>query len=396
MSTILIPSKKALVVKSNRLIEASYRLTEVEHQIVLYSICRSREEGIGLSSKHPLTIRAADFAKQFNTNLTKVYSQLRAAMDTLYDRTLAVRDEDPKTGKPRVIETRWISDKAYIDGAGQIQITFAPKVIPFISQLEGNFTRYRLEQIGRMSSVHAVRIYELLLQYLKFGKREISITWLKDTLQLEGQYSAIKDLKKYVVDVGVEQINEYSDLKVSYTNIKTGKAVTGFLFVIGKAPIKEETDTTEVPKDGMDFIAILLSLVPEQHRVKKTVHTAIGVAEKKYGFDYVKRNILYTNANASKSYAGFLGTALKGDWGHDWELDQRQATDDKQTTNAAEELNKMAAELRELNAEIQSLQNNSKLTNDKALWDQAEILKPKYFTLEKLYKAAKAEQEATT
>ncbi|SJM92463.1 hypothetical protein [Crenothrix polyspora] len=39
---------------------------------------------------------------------------------------------------------------------------------------------------------------------------------------------------------------------------------------------------------------------------------------------YVKRNILYCNAKAAKSYAGSLCNALKNDWGHDWELDQQQ------------------------------------------------------------------------
>ena len=399
-------AKKELVVKSNCLVEASYRLTEIEMQIVLYSICRSREEGTGLSPKDYLTIRVDDFAEQFSrppsldplkkVPKTNVYKQLKTALDTLFTRQVVFYDTNKVTGKRETIKSRWISTANYGDGAGYIRLIFAPLVIPYMSSLglEGGFTRYTLEQVGQMTSVHAVRIYELLVQYLKIGKREIGVAWLKNTLQLAG-YDAIKDLKLRVIDVAVEQINRHSDLTVSYENIKTGRAVTGFMFSIAKkAPPKAETDGTEAPKDAADAVAVLLSFVPEQHRAKKSVHTAIGAAEKKHSFDYAKRNILYTNANASKSYAGFLGTALKGDWGHDWELDQRQATDDKQTTNAAEELNKMAAELRELNAEIQSLQNNSKLTNDKALWDQAEILKPKYFTLEKLYKAAKAEQEA--
>jgi plasmid replication initiation protein len=387
-----MPTKKELVVKSNRLVEASYRLTEVEMQIVLYSICRSREDGVGLSPKDPLTIRADDFAARFGTNTTKVYGQLKDAMNTLYKRTLIIRDEDPKTGKPRVVETRWISDKAYIDGAGHIQITFAHKVIPFISNLDDNFTPYLLKQIGRMTSVYAVRIYEFLLQYLKIGKREISIEWLKDALQITG-YGAIKDLKKYVIDVAVDQINKYSDINVSYTNIKTGRAITGFLFTIKKAILKI-AETAPVVNNNVD-VKTLLSFVPDAHRAKKSVIAAIESAEKKHGFDYVRRNILYSNAHAAKSYAGFLNSALKQDWGHDWELEQQQAIEGKQATTAAEKLNKMAAELRELASEIKSLQHNSKLTNDAILWSQAETLKQKYFALETLYQAAKQTEEAT-
>lgn len=383
--------KKELVVKSNRLVEASYRLTEVEMQIVLYSICRSREDGVGLSPKDPLTIRADDFAARFGTNTNKVYGQLKNAMDTLYRRTLIIRDEDPKTGKPRVVETRWISDKAYIDGAGQIQITFAHKVIPFISQLEGDFTSYLLKQIGRMTSVYAVRLYELLLQHLKFGKREISIVWLKDTLQITG-YDALKDLKRRVIDVAVDQINKYSDINVSYTNIKTGRAITGFMFTIKRASTEAAVmPTTENNVDNKT----LLAFVPDAHRAKKSVIAAIESVEKKHGFDYVKRNILYSNTNAAKSYAGFLNSALKQDWGHDWELEQQQAIDEKRTAYTAVNLNNMAAELRELAGEIKSLQHNSKLTNDAGLWDQAETLKQKYFSLETLYQDAKQNEEAS-
>ena len=383
--------KKELVVKSNRLVEASYRLTEIEMQIVLYSICRSREDGVGLSPKDPLTIRADDFVARFGTNTNKVYGQLKNAMDTLYKRTLIIRDEDPKTGKPRVVETRWISDKAYIDGAGQIQITFAHKVIPFISQLEGDFTPYLLKQIGRMTSVYAVRLYELLLQYLKFGKREISIVWLKDALQITG-YDALKDLKRRVIDVAVDQINKYSDINVSYTNIKTGRAITGFMFTIKRA--STETAAAPVTENNIDN-KTLLAFVPEAHRAKKSVIAAIGSAEKKQGFDYVKRNILYSNTHAAKSYAGFLNSALKQDWGHDWELEQQQAMDEKKTANAVKNLNNMEAELRELAGEIKSLQYKSKLTNDATLWNQAETLKQKYFALETLYQAAKQNEEAT-
>ena len=333
--------KKELVVKSNRLVEASYRLTEIEMQIVLYSICRSREDGVGLSPKDPLTIRADDFVARFGTNTNKVYGQLKNAMDTLYKRTLIIRDEDPKTGKPRVVETRWISDKAYIDGAGQIQITFAHKVIPFISQLEGDFTPYLLKQIGRMTSVYAVRLYELLLQYLKFGKREISIVWLKDALQITG-YDALKDLKRRVIDVAVDQINKYSDINVSYTNIKTGRAITGFMFTIKRA--STETAAAPVTENNIDN-KTLLAFVPEAHRAKKSVIAAIASAEKKQGFDYVKRNILYSNTHAAKSYAGFLNSALKQDWGHDWELEQQQAMDEKKTANAVKNLNNMEADV---------------------------------------------------
>ena len=116
-------SKKALmVVESNRIIEACYRLTLVEKQIILFAIVKARDEQKGLTTDDPVTIKALEFAAQFDTNETKVYGQLKEAMATLYRRDVWIHDTYPLTGEPRVTETRWISAASYIDGDGVIQI----------------------------------------------------------------------------------------------------------------------------------------------------------------------------------------------------------------------------------------------------------------------------------
>lgn len=225
-----------LVVKSNRLVEACYRLNLVEQQIILFAISRSRDEQLGLSPNNPVTIAASAFAQVFGTNETNVYGQLKAALEDLFERSVTIYDTDPTTGKDRTVTTRWISDKAYIDGAGQIQLTFAPRVIPYITRLESEFTSYRLEKISGMSSAHAVRLYELLVQYLTIGTREIGLSDLRKTLGLTDEYKAIKDFKKRVIDVAVAQINEHSDIRVSYTQRKTGRTVTHLIFAIKPEP----------------------------------------------------------------------------------------------------------------------------------------------------------------
>lgn len=224
--------KKSLVVKSNRLIEASYRLTLIEQQIILFAICKCRDEQRGLSPDTPVTIKASEFSEQFGADEKSVYGQLKEAMLTLFQRDVTIYDNDPLSGKPRVTASRWISTASYVDGEGQIQIIFAPAMIPFITRLESEFTAYRLEKIGAMSSVHAIRIYEMLAQYIGIGKREIEVSWLKEMLQLSGEYPRIGNFKARVVDVAQDQINQHSDIRVSYTQRKTGRDVTHLEFTI--------------------------------------------------------------------------------------------------------------------------------------------------------------------
>jgi len=113
---------------------------------------------------------------------------------------------------------------------GCIRLRFSQDVLPFLSLLETQFTRYKLEVVGKMTSIYAVRLYELLIQWGSVGKREIEIEWLKQRFQIEDKYPAIKDLKKYVIDVAVAQINQHSDMNVTYTQRKTGRVVSHLIF----------------------------------------------------------------------------------------------------------------------------------------------------------------------
>ncbi len=229
---VMSGKKNERVVKSNRLVEASYRLTLVEQQIILFAICRAREEQRGLSPDTPVTISALDFAAMFGTDKGSVYGQLKEAMLLLYKRDVRIYDTNPKSGNPRTTNTRWISAASYIDGDGEIQIIFAPLMIPYITRLEKEFTQYRLEKIGRLSSVHAVRLYELLLQYLGIGHREFEIPRLKETLGIEQEYPSIDNFKRRVIDVATQQINTHTDITTSYTQRKTGRNVTHLNFKI--------------------------------------------------------------------------------------------------------------------------------------------------------------------
>jgi plasmid replication initiation protein len=223
------PEKSSLVVKSNRLIEASYRLSMMEMQLVLMAISQARETQTGFDCETPVTINVADFEAAFNRS--NAYMQLREALDILFDRYVSI-DEIDAEGNHWVRKTRWISEQSYCDGLGSLKIVFAQAMKPYITRLEQEFTNYRIQQIGDLSSVYAVRFYEFLVQFKNTGVRTFEIERLRDMLGLIDEYKLLGDFKKWVIDVAVEQINEYTDLKVSYTTRKTGRRITHLDFSI--------------------------------------------------------------------------------------------------------------------------------------------------------------------
>jgi plasmid replication initiation protein len=223
-----------LVVKSNRLIEASYRLSLNEQRIILYAICRSREEEKGLFPNEPVIINAESFMKQFpSMGRGNIYEQLRDAMDALYDRSVTLYETDDESGLPQVSKTRWISKASYVDGAGRIKVVFTSEVIKYITRLEEEFTSYQLEKVGNMTSTYAVRIYELMVQNKTIGHRTLNLAWLREKLGVEqGEYKLTADFIRKVIEVAVTQINKHSDLTVSYKPQKTGRAISDFVFKI--------------------------------------------------------------------------------------------------------------------------------------------------------------------
>ena len=239
--------KNGLVVKSNRLVEASYRLDLVEQRIILAAIVVARETQKGLGDDY-IILEARRFAALFGMEDGSVYGQLKEAMETLFHRFVIIRDIDTDSGHPRVTKVRWITSSSYIDGAGAVQIRFTPEMVPYIARLEREFTAYRLEKIGKLSSVYAVRLYELLVQYLSIGHREFELAWLRKTLALDSEYTALCDFKKRVINVAVAQINAHSDLTARYDQRKTGRNVTHLIFTFS---LKEETKQEQAgPKDA--------------------------------------------------------------------------------------------------------------------------------------------------
>ena len=237
-------SKNELVVKSNRLVEASYRLSLVEQRVVLLAIVEARRTQKGLSAEDFVTIAALDYAAMYDVPLNKAYEQIREAALTLYERGFVLYDIHPESGMPRVIKARWVSAISYIDGAGAVQLRFSAEVVPYITRLEKEFTRYKLEKVAHMSSAYAIRLYELLMQWGSVGRREVELEWLKKTLMVDKNYERLDNFKKWVLDVALAQINEHSDLTASYAQRKTGRNVTHLTFTF--AP-KEEAKPQPAP-----------------------------------------------------------------------------------------------------------------------------------------------------
>lgn len=220
-----------IIYKDNNLIEASYALTLSEQRLILVAIIAAREIEKDLTSDTLLTIHASEYMKHFNLSRQSAYEALQSACDSLFERKLTYRAIDPITGKPAVYKSRWVSKVGYVREVACAQLNFAPDILQLFVKLEEKFTRYELKQISQLSSVYAIRLYELLIRWRSKRVMYISMIELRDKLGLmENEYKTMGDFKKRVLVIAINQINKLTDIAVSYEQKKEGRKITHIQF----------------------------------------------------------------------------------------------------------------------------------------------------------------------
>ena len=222
------------VYKSNALVEASYRLTPAEQRIMLCCISQVRRDQT-LTDEVMYRVSVADYADLVGTDSHSTYKELADAALRLKRREVWLREFPNGDGqRPRTLVTGWVQSIAYIESEGHIELRFTKDMLPYLTQLTERFTRYALSDVAKMTSSHAIRLYELLCQWREAGKREVSVEWLRESFQLGEKYPALKDFKRRVIDPAVAQINEHSPLWVKWDQRKTGRRVSHLVFTFGE------------------------------------------------------------------------------------------------------------------------------------------------------------------
>ncbi|MCG2575325.1 replication initiation protein RepM [Acinetobacter sp. ME22] len=224
--------KNSLVVKDNALINASYNLELTEQRLIMLAIINARESGHGITADSKLEIHASDYAKLFNVSADASYKALKEAVNNIFNRQFSYTAEYKKTGKVGIVRSRWVSRIFYVDDLALLEITFAPDVVPLITRLEEHFTKYEAKQVAHLTSKYATRLYELLIAWREVGKvPQLELNEFRNRLGLiDNEYTAMSDFKKRVLEPSIKQINEHTDITVTYEQHKKGRTITGFSF----------------------------------------------------------------------------------------------------------------------------------------------------------------------
>ena len=257
-------SKSDLVVKSNKLNSAIQNLTLPELRIVQLAIVDARETGKGLSTDKPLRIDALRYAEAFNTTRQNAYVRMKEAEETLFNRRFTLVDPNKKP-----IKSRWLQDVRYLDDEGAIEICFTRLVVDCITRLDGAeqfFTQYLLSQTSNLHSVYSVRLYELLIQWKTAGKTPVfELALFRGQMGLaDDEYKIMGNFKLRVLDLAVNEINEKTDLTVSYTQHKKGRVIHGFKFTVKQKQATKTPKTAHIDVKDVNTVDMFTNMTEKQ------------------------------------------------------------------------------------------------------------------------------------
>ena len=235
-----------IVVKHNKIIDAEYSMGVCEQRVLLTCISKI-DSSKELPENHIFTVSVDDIVDLVDVDRNSTYRHLKNTCDSLFANVIQV--ELPELQE--VIKARWVYMVRYIEKEGKVELRFTPEIMPFLTKISRNFTKYKLAHVLKFKSAYSFRLYELLCRW---GGSEytISIDWLRGKFQLTDKYERIVDFKNNVIDIAVKEINATSDIKVTYEQVKKGRNIVALKFVYIRPK-----DTTLLKKAEIESLPLL-------------------------------------------------------------------------------------------------------------------------------------------
>lgn len=300
---------KELIVKHNKLIEANYKLTLQEQKLILVLSAAIEKEDRDFKK---CIFSVTELAERLVLDKRAYYTELKEITEKLISKVIKIKEPNG------LLQMSWLSSAQYYDNTGKVELSFDEKLKPYLLQLSSHFTKLELKKLVSLNSIYAVRIYELLKQYEKLEERTFEIEELRKTLGIEKtKHKKYNDFKREVLIRAEREINEKTDLNVSFEEIKTSRRITSIKFKIERQAAEEpiqEIEKVEIVKsknkvensvEYSDDVLNLFDLLLDSERVESR-KKEIAELLKEHTFNYLKSDIEYCNEQRPEKYWSYF------------------------------------------------------------------------------------------
>lgn len=232
----ILKKREYMVVKGNELIQQNRFELSLSEQKTVAFICsmikpidpKDSARGVPFQLEYEFNIR--DYCKVCGVDYAggKNYKDIKATLKHLSDRSMWLDDGESET------LVRWLSYVKVNKKSEKVLIEVDRTIAPFLFDLKEKFTQYQLYNILAMKSAFSVRIYELMKSYAFQKSKTFELDELKRLLGVENvkSYKDFSLFRTKVLQIAEREINELTDINISFEAITKGRKVVKIKFEI--------------------------------------------------------------------------------------------------------------------------------------------------------------------
>ena len=241
--------RDSTVRKSNNFIlNSRFNLTLQQQKIMFFL---TSQIGYNDTDFQEYTFKITDFCKicGIDSHGGMQYDMLKESIKTLADRSIWVTEDD---GTERLI--RFLDEPALNKKTGLIKVQIARCMKPYLLQLKQNYTSFELLYTLRFKHKASPRLYEVLKsRHFNDMKPYVYVVPIEDLRVLLNadteSYKQYKYFNSRVLAPALKEINEQTDLSISYKPRKNGRTITHAEFTIEqKTPIERMQVSDDVDR----------------------------------------------------------------------------------------------------------------------------------------------------
>ncbi|MGB9500486.1 MAG: replication initiation protein [Dissulfuribacterales bacterium] len=314
---------KNIVAKANDLIMAKYDLSLAEQRLILEVASMVHPQHDDDFLVYDVSVK--DYVNLVNSTTKNEYQRMKGLAESLLKKPLFIKNDDGGfTG------LNWFSSLRYIPSEGVLRCRFDKDLKPYMLKLNEFYTSYQLENILRLKSKYAIRLYEILksqhdLKQKKSKSKKISweveLDELRKMIAIPDSYTW-QDIKRQILKQAEKELLS-TNIRFTYTVRKRGRKIHAIIFDIidtGQLALelepvapKSDSDAPANETNEKNPASELLDLVPAAE--KKDVKKLIAAAAKKYPEAYIREKITLANAEKNlKNYGAWLRQAIADDY----------------------------------------------------------------------------------
>ncbi len=222
-------------------VKAKHNLSAFEQKIVSFLFSK-----IDPLNDKPFTeykIAINEIKEVFNKDYGEIYNVVKNSFRKLLSIRIEVEDEE-----------KWqlftiVADTTILKRDGVIKFFISPNFLDLLKKSK-HYLKYDITILTYFVSKYSVKLYKIFKDHWEINKKfnlgkhlEFSIEQFKEVLQLPKSYKYGK-IKEKVLNIALDEINKYSDIYVTYKEIKKGRKVESIIFYIEE----NKKNTTKEPK----------------------------------------------------------------------------------------------------------------------------------------------------